>query len=279
MRLSAHCASTEQAWLSFKHQFTTLLFHRLPGYGQIALILLLVVVLGLAIHYGLRWLCAQSISKRFLSLRRVIAIETGLLVLSVLILSPPGVSLAREGLLRFVPPDTNEPADAIVVLGRGKKLSAQRVPVVAELWQAKRAPVIFASGRRDAPVILKALSQRGIPSAILMGEDCSLTTEENAKFSAIALKQHHIQKILLVTDDFHMLRSRLTFQSFGFQVISHRVPTPMTMAKHLPRRILVEYGGLISYGLRGRFLPRHLHQDAIPNSTAPSASATNRPVA
>jgi uncharacterized SAM-binding protein YcdF (DUF218 family) len=129
--------------------------------------------------------------------------------------------------------------------------------VAAQLWKANRAPLLFASGQGDAEEIAQLLEQQGIPSAAIDGEPCSRTTEENARFTATQLRPRHIQRIILVTDPPHMLRSLLTFQSLGFETIPH--PNPLPAALSIEKRGLLvfrEYFGLLSYELKGRFSAR-----------------------
>ncbi|MCL6436145.1 MAG: YdcF family protein [Leptolyngbyaceae cyanobacterium HOT.MB2.61] len=85
------------------------------------------------------------------------------------------------------------------MLGRGPRLEADRLEVAAALWRIKRAPRIFVSGRGDAVRMFMELQKKGVPEQALGGEECSMTTGENAKFTATVLKPQGIQKILLVT--------------------------------------------------------------------------------
>ena len=165
--------------------------------------------------------------------------------------------LASKGLVAFLPTDSGAVTDAIVVLGRGGPYSADRVNVAAELWQAKRAPTIFTSGNEDAISMVEQLEAKGIPQRVLDGEDCSLTTEENAVFTTAILKSQKIQQILLVTDPPHMLRSLLLFRAFGFTVIPHTSPAPAFFDFKTKAFITLREGtGLISYGLRGLYFPQ-----------------------
>jgi uncharacterized SAM-binding protein YcdF (DUF218 family) len=50
-------------------------------------------------------------------------------------------------------------------------------------------------------------------------EGISLTTAENALFSAAILKRHGIKKIVLVTHAYHMRRSVLAFEAQGLEVV------------------------------------------------------------
>jgi uncharacterized SAM-binding protein YcdF (DUF218 family) len=167
------------------------------------------------------------------------------------------INVGNRFLVQFLPNDTGEPVDAIVILGRGSELRPQRVDAAVELWQRDRAPLIFASGRGDGQEIVQSLGQHGIPQTAVDGESCSRTTEENAQYTALLLKPQGVRKILLITDPPHMLRSLLTFRSFGFRVIPHSSTIPPSVDEGRLRFLLVrEWIGLFGYGLRGRYFPR-----------------------
>ena len=142
-------------------------------------------------------------------------------------------------------------------MGRGNLLRNRRVEIAAQLWQAKRAPLIFASGMSDAPQVIELLKAKGIPRQKLSGESCSQSTEENALFTAAVLHPQGIQQILLITDPPHMLRSILTFHSLGFTVIPHTSPLPPNLSS-AQKTFLVfrEYLGMVSYAFLGRFQQR-----------------------
>jgi uncharacterized SAM-binding protein YcdF (DUF218 family) len=178
-------------------------------------------------------------------------------IATLVITSPPGVALAAQTLTRFVPSDSGQRADAIVILGRGAKLAEARITAAVSLWQANRAPQVFVSGVWEAKPLIGQLAARGVPASALKGEGCSLTTEENAQFTARNLLPQGVKRIVLVTDSPHMLRSLLTFRSLGFEIMPHSVPLPDELGQREAALIwLREYGGLISYGLKGRFLER-----------------------
>jgi uncharacterized SAM-binding protein YcdF (DUF218 family) len=144
-----------------------------------------------------------------------------------------------------------------VVLGRGSELQQDRVQVAAQLWQSQRAPLIFVSGTYDAPLMAGSLAKLGVTPSAIDGEPCSRTTEQNAQFTAALLQPRGIHKIVLVTDPPHMLRSVLTFRSFGFEVIAHPNPFPPNYQVRKQAFLIVrEYAGLVSYRLLGRFAPR-----------------------
>jgi uncharacterized SAM-binding protein YcdF (DUF218 family) len=176
-----------------------------------------------------------------------------LICFGLVVVSPAGVSALERSMTVLAAPDTGEPVDAIVVLGRGRRLNPSRVATVAELWQAGRSPQIFASGASDAPLIVESLRAAGIPAKALGGEECSRTTEENAWFSRAALFPQGVRRILLVTDRPHLWRSQMTYESVGFSVITH--PSPLRDQLSRKRRLSLmtrESLALIAYGLKGR---------------------------
>ncbi|MEO0866884.1 MAG: YdcF family protein, partial [Cyanobacteria bacterium J06642_11] len=122
-------------------------------------------------------------------------------------------------------PDTGEPVDAIVVVGRGSDYNESRAEVAVELWKNGRAPHIFMSGANDAPILVDLAKQMGVPEKNVSGEACAATTWENAFYT----KRHmplektalYKPKILLVTDDLHTGRANLVYRNLGFEVLSH----------------------------------------------------------
>ncbi|GAB4149339.1 MAG: YdcF family protein [Cyanobacteria bacterium J069] len=172
---------------------------------------------------------------------------------ALVVVSPAGVSALEQSMTIFAAADTHEPVDAIVVLGRGRRLNPSRVATVAELWRTGRSPKIFVSGAGDAPLIVESLQAAGIPAEALAGEECSTTTEENAWFSRAALFPQGIKRVLLVTDGPHLWRSQMTYESVGFSVITHS--SPLTEQLSRKRRLSLmtrETLALVAYGLKGR---------------------------
>jgi uncharacterized SAM-binding protein YcdF (DUF218 family) len=185
------------------------------------------------------------------------------------------IKIGNRVLVSFLPSDSGATAEAIVVLGRGTAMRRERVDVSTQLWEAQRAPLIFASGWGDAQQIASMLEQKGIPGDAIDGEPCSRTTEENARFTAAILQPKNIHRILLVTDPPHMLRSLLTFRSLGFEVMPHSNPLPNHLnTKTKAFLVFREYLGIVGYGLRGRFLPREPSAaDLSPAAIAPVKDA------
>jgi uncharacterized SAM-binding protein YcdF (DUF218 family) len=206
----------------------------------------------LAVMIAAPWIVRPRRWKRRISLAGLL-----LVLLYSLGLSPLGTQLGGKGLALLIPQDGGQPADAIVVLGRGGDFRPSRVQVAAELWRQQRAPLIFASGRSDATEIGQLLEAAGLPAEAIDGEPCSATTNENALFTAALLQPRGIRRLILVTDPPHMARSLLTFRRLGFEVTPHPSPVPQSLDNR-KRQFLVlrEWAGLIGYGVMGRYFAR-----------------------
>jgi uncharacterized SAM-binding protein YcdF (DUF218 family) len=197
--------------------------------------------------------------------RRPVSRVGMVLLIGYLVISTPIVAkVGGRGLTAFIPADAGQPADAIVILGRGREFRPSRVQVAADLWRAGRAPAIFASGRGDAIEIGQMLEKKEIPASAIDGEPCSATTNENAEFTAAILQPQGVKRIVLVTDPPHMLRSALTFASLGFEVIPHTSPIPQQLDKNRQTFLVFrEWVGLVSYGMMGRYFSRQLPETTL----------------
>jgi uncharacterized SAM-binding protein YcdF (DUF218 family) len=217
----------------------------------------LLVIIVIFAFFGLCWVVQQKRWRRWLTSKKTI-----LLLFGFTAILPLMFVVAAQVLVVFLATDSGTAAEAIVILGRGALFDEQRVNLAAELWQARRAPMIFTSGRGDAQRMIEQLEAKGIPKQVLDGENCSVSTLENAVFTAAILQKQGIRRIVLITDRPHMLRSLLVFRANGFTVIAHTTPIPPYLGRNLGGRkakvslTLREYAGLVNYGLRGLYLPQ-----------------------
>jgi len=134
----------------------------------------------------------------------------------------------RFGRTRPVP----QAAAAIVVLGakvldsgRPSPALERRVEAAAELFKQRLAPLIIFSGGAfgalpsEAKVAQQLALQLDVPPQACLLEAESHTTAENARFTAQILRARGIQQVLLVSDDFHLLRAVLLFRREGVATI------------------------------------------------------------
>jgi uncharacterized SAM-binding protein YcdF (DUF218 family) len=213
------------------------------------------VMLESVLFFAALWVGWLVSSRRY---QRKVILPVGIIgSIYLLFTSPIGLAIALQGLTFALPPDTGESTEAIVILGRGEPLRSHRVEVASELWLAKRAPTIFASGMLDAQEAIAQLQELGIPQLQLSGERCSQTTEENAQFTTAVLQPQGIHKILMVTDAPHMLRAQLLFQSFGFQVVPHPIALPQQWSTRKQIGVVLrEYVASIGYRWQDRLRQR-----------------------
>ncbi|HZJ92642.1 MAG TPA: YdcF family protein [Thiopseudomonas sp.] len=135
-------------------------------------------------------------------------------------------------------PELGQHADAIVILGGGREINdpaweidqpslmaMQRVRYAARLAKASNLPILVTGGLHrgqppsEAQIMADSLEQDfGITARWLEGE--SRTTWENAKYTAKILQAEGIQRVVLVTQAWHMPRSRWSYEQFGFEVVS-----------------------------------------------------------
>jgi len=126
----------------------------------------------------------------------------------------------------------------IVVLGGGRELAdpgwgadqpslmaLERVRFAARLAKASGLPLLTSGGLHygvppsEAALMAEVLA-RDYDVPVRWQEGLSRTTWENATHSAELLKQAGITRVVLVTQAWHMPRSRWSFEQAGLQVVS-----------------------------------------------------------
>jgi uncharacterized SAM-binding protein YcdF (DUF218 family) len=132
---------------------------------------------------------------------------------------------------RFGQRERAMPADALVVLGArvlpggvpSGSLQA-RVEKAVELYQRGLAPrLVFSGGVGVNPPseaqVMRALAVRlGVPAAACILEEESHSTEQNARYSAELLRSLGAQRVVVVSDPYHLLRARQYFRLQGLEV-------------------------------------------------------------
>ena len=174
-------------------------------------------------------------------------------------------------------------ADAILVLGGATRgdthfsslgdlnQQADRLVHAVRLFKAGKAPAIVLSGgarpgaRPEAQLMAETLAVMGVPENVVITEEASRDTHENALYSKTILEARGIDRILLVTSAYHMRRAEAVCTAQGFDVIPsptdyQRLVAPPLIPRWLPTaddldrstRAIHEYVGYFAYGFRGR---------------------------
>ncbi|PSN14239.1 hypothetical protein C7293_12490 [filamentous cyanobacterium CCT1] len=196
--------------------------------------------------------CKNSFARDYYNRSRLAILGTvggGLALLLILL------PLPMRGLLRLLPKGDPAAATAIVVLGRGPDTQIDLALSTANLWVENQQQTIFISGMSDAPEIMKFIQEMGVPEDKITGERCSQTTWENGLFSSQILKGYKVNKVILITDDFHMPRSALVFKGFGFDIAPHPIRSKVRSQSFVKeiKFLLREYAALASYGSSDKF--------------------------
>jgi uncharacterized SAM-binding protein YcdF (DUF218 family) len=128
-------------------------------------------------------------------------------------------------------------ADAIVVLGcrvlvsgRPSPAAARRVATAARAYRDGVAPFVIASGGRrwgahaEARVLSIELRRDGVPDRAILQDLWSMTTYENAIFSAALLRRLGARSAAIVTCAWHMPRALQNFREAGID--ARALPAP-----------------------------------------------------
>jgi uncharacterized SAM-binding protein YcdF (DUF218 family) len=210
------------------------------------------VTLGLLLLIGFVFLCNSARRRR--QIVRTIGVALGVYWI---VISPLFADFAIQSLAHFVPSDTGQPADAIVVLARDRAVEGNRYQTAVSLLEEGRANRIVTLGTGQSIQTFQMLQQTN-PEAVdkLTGLTCVRTTKQEAHSVATVLSPQGLDNIILITDEPHMLRSWLMFKSIGFSVIPHIEPVPASLRSSDRTFLAVrEYLGLLSYALLGRLKP------------------------
>jgi len=175
-------------------------------------------------------------------------------------------------------------ADAIVVLGcriapsgRPAAPAARRAATGASAFFAGVAPRIVVSGGRrwgsqiEASALRRALEGAGVPAGAVIEELCSLSTYENAIFSAAILARLGARRAAVVTCPWHMARALRAFRAAG--VDAHALPTGVAEIPR-PRRLYLEAREIVCSHLDARALRR---ADVLAESAARFAAVAPSP--
>ena len=153
--------------------------------------------------------------------------------------------------------------DYVVVLGgrvRGEKPSRslyKRIEKAAEYLKEHENIKVVASGGKgkgeeisEAEAIKRELVKLGISENRIITEDKSVNTVENFKFTLEKIKENESEnkekkfKILIVTNDYHVYRSKKRAELLGFEAYGLGAKTPLIS---LPKSYIREFASIIKY--------------------------------
>ena len=147
--------------------------------------------------------------------------------------------------------DQRRPVDAIVVMGaaqydgRPSPQLAARLDHVVELWDQGLAPVVVVTGGKrpgdrftEAEASARYLEARGVPASAILAEDEAHNTYDSLVGVHDLLAARGIDRVLLVTDPYHSLRSRLIAEELGITAyVSPTRTSPVQGGRELGKEI------------------------------------------
>ncbi|HDU8452803.1 TPA: YdcF family protein [Acinetobacter baumannii] len=152
------------------------------------------------------------------------------------------VEYVRKNPLPAQPKKLSEPY-AIVVLGGGLTLDKNGKDIVVnsytrlrlektlEVEKKNHLPIVLSGV--EAPYMQAWLKARGVDAKLL--EKRSMNTCENTRFSSLLLqKKGGAPKVMLVTDEYHMPRTRRLFALNGIETIPVTAPMPTPLTRWQP---------------------------------------------
>jgi uncharacterized SAM-binding protein YcdF (DUF218 family) len=135
----------------------------------------------------------------------------------------------------LVAKDILHPADTIIVIGGDHK--PERVKHAVDLYNQGYAPVVIISAGTkvlegdellpEAEVMHRQASASGLSDSVLIVEDESLSTFQNAYYTKSICEDHGFRSVLLVTSMYHSRRARRIFLDvFGSDISVSVQPAP-----------------------------------------------------
>ena len=200
------------------------------------------------------------------------------LLMWFLCLGPVGNTLIR-GLESGFEIPTHPEGDVILLLGGGvydktpdltgmgapSNAALSRIVTTVRLQKMLNLPVIVSGGRvygfsaAEAPVLKRFLTDLGVPDPMVIVEDKSRDTIENARYTREICERRGFVRPILVTSAYHLKRSVLSFTKAGLAVLPfpagfrswenrrYGVTGYLPDSLGLTRLALKEYLGLIVY--------------------------------
>jgi uncharacterized SAM-binding protein YcdF (DUF218 family) len=152
--------------------------------------------------------------------------------------------------------DQARPVDAIVVMGaaqydgRPSPQLAARLDHALELWPEALAPMVIVTGGKqegdrftEADASAKYLVDRGVPIDAIVLEREGATTYESLRNVSDSVGGT-VDSVLIVTDPYHALRSRLIADALGFEAYVSPTSSSVVSGANEVRRELAEAAGV-----------------------------------
>lgn len=157
------------------------------------------------------------------------------------------------------------PSDVIVVLGAGLRRDGRagdalwrRSLVAAQAYHEGLAPRVICTGgtserqtRSEADACREILIGEGVPAEVIVLEDGSHSTEQNAINTKAIMAAQGWRTAVVVTDNFHMLRAGWIFSGEGIAHTRYPVPRNRVRLQWNAYGFVHELAAMHWYALKG----------------------------
>jgi uncharacterized SAM-binding protein YcdF (DUF218 family) len=153
--------------------------------------------------------------------------------------------------------DDEQPIDAIVIMGaaqydgRPSPQLAARLDHVVELWPTGIASFVVVTGGNipgdrftEAEASARYLIERGVPESVLILENEGSNSYESLDSVSEMLGERDLKNVLIVTDPYHALRSRLIAEEVGLDATVSSTDTSVVIGSDSLVRHVKEAGGV-----------------------------------
>lgn len=147
-------------------------------------------------------------------------------------------------------PKTDKTPTSIVVLGGGLTKSRTQPPtiILSHYSQARAKAAMHLYQQNPLPIITSGVESPWLrdylvantSQAIIIGDNASMNTCENAIFTAKLLHHHELPtSVYLVTDRYHMTRARRQFALANISTTPHNAPLAIPLSWLTPKKNLI----------------------------------------
>ena len=158
------------------------------------------------------------------------------------------------------------PVDAIVVMGaaqydgRPSPQLAARLDHVVEIWPDDNAPLVVVTGGNqpgdrftEAQASATYLTERGIPESVILLENDGSDTIDSLDRVAAMLDERGLDTVLIVTDPYHALRSRMVAEEHGLTAYVSPTETSVvtganSLSRHLKEAAVISVARVVGFG-------------------------------
>lgn len=150
--------------------------------------------------------------------------------------------------------DEAAPADAIIVLGaaaydaKPSPVFEERIRHGLDLYRRGYAPVLIFTGGyggagarfSESQVARRYALRQQVPKDAILIETVSRTTRQNLIEAQLLMREHHLQRVIIVSDPLHMARALRLSRELGIDALASSTPSTRFRSFHTRWRFLAQ---------------------------------------